>query len=79
MSEPFINLTSLVGDKPLYKSMTVWGLALWQMGQPVLDSLCSAGILDVDTCGTAGEWLVKIGVILTGLGIRRAATSPNTG
>lgn len=59
-------------NKPIYKSMTVWGLVLFAGAAPMLDAACQSGALSVDACTAAAVWLEKAGAVLTALGIRRA-------
>lgn len=73
-----LNLGALVGDKPIYKSITAWGLVLWVGVGAALNQACGVGVLSAELCATIGGWTDGIGQVLTFLGIRRAATAPNT-
>ncbi len=67
-----INLSAIFGDKAWFQSMTAWGLILLTVGGSAVDELCAAGIMGAAVCVTAKGWVLKIGVVLAGLGIRRA-------
>ena len=60
--------------KPVWKSLTVWGLALW-----VAAEACAAGFASAELCATLDHWATIVSGVLVSLGIRRAATAPNTG
>jgi hypothetical protein len=79
MTNPIINLAAIVGDKPIYKSLTVWGVAIFVVAEAASAHLCEVEILNVATCGTIATVLKYIGGILGVLGLRRAATAPNSG
>ena len=81
MSAAIFNLGALVGDKPVWKSMTAWGLALFAAVPPALDVLCAegTGVLSTETCAMLTTWAQNVGGVLTVLGLRRAATAPNVG
>jgi hypothetical protein len=76
---PVLDLSAMFGGKPVYKSMTAWGLALFVAAQAGMVELCGAEVLTAATCGAFATVLKYIGGILTVLGIRRAATAPNAG
>ncbi len=59
-------------NKPIYKSMTVWGLVLFAGAAPMLDAACQTGALGAESCAAFAVWLEKAGAVLTALGIRRA-------
>ena len=68
-------------DKPLWQSLTVWGLVLYNLGDAMITGLCGAPELSFNgsliassaVCGFAQTAVQKVGVILTALGIRKAA------
>ncbi len=67
-----IDLNSLVGGKAWYKSMTVWGLLTLAMGEKAVSLLCGdPGILPAPVCGPLTGIVNGLGIVLTGLGIRR--------
>lgn len=72
-----LDLTKLVGDKPIFKSMTVWGVLIFVGVTAMLDQACSQGLISEVTCGTMTAWAKNIGGVLTVLGLRRAATAEN--
>ena len=63
---------NILGDKNVFKSMTAWGLFLFEMGSPIVDAAVGAGFITADGGDTLEGWLGKVAVILTGLGIRKA-------
>ncbi|MBR23332.1 MAG: hypothetical protein CMF57_13060 [Leifsonia sp.] len=65
--------------KPVWKSLTVWGLALWVAAEAVLGEVCAAGFASAELCATLDHWATIVSGVLVSLGIRRAATAPNTG
>ena len=70
-----------LGDKGLHKSVTVWGLALWAVGDALVTNICGSPELSFngtlvassEACGVATTLVQKLGVVLTALGIRKAA------
>lgn len=70
-----------LGDKSLHKSVTVWGLVLWGLGDAIVTTLCGTPeltfngelVASSDACGVANTLVQKLGVVLTALGIRKAA------
>jgi hypothetical protein len=71
-------LTQFFGGKAWFKSMTAWGLIVWATAEAVMGQICEAGILSPDACSSAGAIVSAAGAILAALGIRRAATAPNS-
>jgi len=69
-------MTSIWGGKPWYASLTSWGLVLFVGATSVLDEVCVQGMMSSDVCEVAKGWLSNAGVVLTALGIRRAANTP---
>lgn len=58
----------LLPDKPIFKSLTVWGGIVWT----VVELLVANGVVG----GTTAAVLEKAGPILMLLGLRRAMVSP---
>jgi len=79
MPNSVINLSTLVGGKPIWKSITMWGIAIWTGGAAVLDQACGGGLLSESLCMTLTGWVETVGAVLTVVGLRRAATAPNSG
>ncbi len=77
MANSVINLSAIVGDKPLLKSLTVWGVILYFGVVGVIDQACQQGLMADATCGRLSSIFTTVGGILTVLGLRRAATAPN--
>ena len=76
-------LLKLLGleDKPIYQSVTVWGLALLVGGQAMILQVCGAPEMlfsgDVTMgnafCDNANSLMTQLGTILTALGVRKAS------
>lgn len=79
MPSSVINLSALTGDKPIWQSITAWGLVVFFGLTAALDQACAGGVFSDDLCGKLTGWSEALGAILVTLGIRRAATAPNTG
>ena len=70
-----------LGDKALYKSLTVWGLVLYNIGDYAVTTICGTPELSFSgtlvasstACGFAQTLIAKAGVVLTALGVRKAA------
>ena len=70
-----------IGDKALWKSVTIWGLALYAAGDAGLASLCGNPELTFsgtfttgnEFCDAANSFMEKAGFVLSALGIRKAA------
>jgi hypothetical protein len=75
-----MDLSKLFGGKSWYKSITAWGVILWAMAAPGIETACDPNIalLSVSTCNMLSAILAKVGAALTVIGIRRASTAPNT-
>jgi hypothetical protein len=73
-----LDLSALVGNKPVLKSLTVWGLIIFTAAQAGAVEACTAGLLGTGVCATITTILKYVGGALTVLGLRRAATAPNT-
>jgi len=69
-----VNLSAIVGDKPVWKSWTMRGLALIAVAEVIVVQLCSpeVGLLSVATCGTLQYWMNGIGGFLVVIGLRKA-------
>ena len=78
---PVINLNALVGDKPVWKSWTMRGLALIAVAEVIVAQLCSPelALLSEATCGNLTYWMNGLGGFLVVIGLRKASTAPNTG
>ena len=74
-------LRTILGGKPWYESMTIWAGITFTVANVAVVQLCApeVAILSATVCG----WLVKsmnmVGGWLALLGIRKAATAPNSG
>ena len=67
-----IDLNALVGGKTWYKSMTVWGLATYTIGETLVAAVCGeGGFLPDSVCEPFSAIVKGLGVVLTVLGIRR--------
>ena len=64
---------SIFGDKPVYQRLTAWGLMLFAIGETALVQLCGANLIGEPLCGTLTGIVDKLAVVLTALGLRRAA------
>ena len=71
-------LKNLFGDKPWYQSITAWGLVLYAMGTAGASAACESGILSFQTCDTFETFAATAGSALVVLGLRKAATAPDT-
>lgn len=63
---------NFLGDKGLFQSMTVWGLLVWQIAPPIIETLSTLGLVDAAVVATLTGLVSKLGALLTGLGVRRA-------
>lgn len=68
-----INLGAIFGDKPWFRSMTAWGLVLFAAVAPVVSEMGAAGLIAPELAASINGWSIKIGAVLAGLGLRRAA------
>ena len=59
-------------DKPIYKSLTAWGVVVLLTGEFVFRTACDHGLIPGSACFALGPILDKIGIAMTALGIRRA-------
>lgn len=66
-------LDTLVPGRAIYKSMTVWGLALFFGAEVFIDSACDLGLMSFQGCQWALTFSKAAGVSLGALGLRRAA------
>ncbi len=67
----FKNLIDLLGDKPIYKSLTVWGAFIWFLIPEVLGLANGLGLIGEETVSSWTDTATKIGPFLAALGIRR--------
>lgn len=68
----------LFGGKPWFKSVTAWGLVIFAAGSAAATGACEVGLLSSSVCETAMTVVQWTGGILVTLGLRKAATAPNT-
>ncbi len=66
-----MNLMNILGDKPLYRSVTMWGLAVFVGVTAAFDEVCARELLSQSACDTGVYWAEKIGTVLGAIGIRR--------
>lgn len=78
MSAPIIDLSAALGGKSWYKSLTVWGLIIFAGATAGAQEACELGAFSGGVCDNIERWGATLGTVMTGLGIRRAATAPNT-
>jgi hypothetical protein len=71
-------LQKLFGDKPWYQSITAWGLVIYTIAMAGGNAACEAGLLSFSACDTVESIGGTIGIVITALGIRKAATAPDT-
>lgn len=70
-----------LSDKPIFKSITAWGLVIFVMGEAGVATLCGSpeltfgGTFTTNSafCDLANTILAKAGMVLTALGVRKAA------
>jgi hypothetical protein len=74
-----IDVSAYFGGKPWFQSLTAWGLVVFFGLTAALDQACSAGVFGEGLCMTLTGWSESLGAVLTVLGLRRAATAPNSG
>jgi hypothetical protein len=67
----------LFGDKPWFKSLTAWGLLVFFCAQTLVPAAGTQGLIDAEVVKTLMGWMDTAAVLLTGLGIRKAASAPN--
>ncbi len=69
-----INLQAIIGDKPVWKSWTMRGLALIALAEVVVVQLCGEGLglLSESTCSTLQYWMNGLGGFLVVIGLRKA-------
>ena len=74
------DLNAIFGGKSWYKSLTAWGLVILGGISPLVGGACApdVSLLSFETCEYLTTALNWAGQILTVLGIRKAATAPNT-
>jgi len=60
------------------RSLTAWGLIVFFGVTAALDQACAGGAITEEMCARLSGWSESIGAILTVLGIRKAATAPNS-
>lgn len=66
---------NLFGDKKWTESLTAWGLVVFLAGESAVEQICGGGVdlIPPGVCDFLGTWVSNIGIVLTALGIRRAA------
>lgn len=72
-------MDKLLGGKPWYESLTVWGVIIISTAQTFVTGACDpeAAVLGAAACGILVKGLTLVGGILTTFGIRKAATAKN--
>ena len=70
---------NIFGGKSWYQSLTGWGVAIFAGGSALATAVCAAELISPELCATILKGVQFVGVILGGLGIRKASTAPNTG
>ncbi len=70
--------SNLFGNKPWFHSLTAWGLVIFVGATAIVSQTCEVGLLSPAACETATGLTGKLGIVLTALGIRKAATTTNT-
>lgn len=71
-------LENLFGGKPWFKSVTAWGIVIFAAGSAAATGACEVGLLSTSACATVMSIVKWTGGILVTLGLRKAATAPNT-
>lgn len=71
------DLSALFGGKPWFKSVTAWGLVVLVGVTSALGAMSDAQLLSPEKVATYSAWAQNIGMVMTALGLRRAATAPN--
>ena len=64
-------------NKPIYKSITAWGVVIFVAAEAGITQACGGELLGAGLCGTIAAGLKYVGGALTALGLRRAAVAPN--
>lgn len=67
-----LSINSLFGGKSPVKSMTAWGLFIYAVGATIITAGVEHGIIGASLGATLGGIVDKLGVVLAGLGLRRA-------
>jgi hypothetical protein len=65
--------SNLFGDKPWTQSLTAWGLVIYVAGEAAVGEICGGELISAEVCSLLENWAATVGVVLTALGIRRAA------
>jgi hypothetical protein len=66
-------VTSLIPGRAIYKSLTVWGLAVYFGAEHFVDRGCDEGLISFESCQWWLNFLESFGITLGALGLRRAA------
>ncbi len=64
--------SNILGDKNVFKSMTAWGVFLYEIGGSIVEAAANAGFLTPGGEETLAALVASAGVILGALGIRKA-------
>jgi hypothetical protein len=72
MGSLFVNI---FGDKSALQSLTAWGLVIFLCGETFVVQVCGGpeGLLPAGVCGALESVITNVGVVMTALGLRRAA------
>ena len=70
-------ITDIFGGKNPLKSLTAWGLVIYATATAASSAACSNGLLSFETCETLEGFVATVGVVLAGLGIRKASPAKN--
>ena len=67
--------SNIFGDKPALQSLTAWGLVVFVCGEAFVRQVCGGpdGLLSDGICGILEGVVTNAGIIMTALGLRRAA------
>jgi len=57
-------------EKPIYKSLTAWGLLVLGLAPTIAEQACASGLLPNVMC--TADAFTRIGLVLSLFGIRRA-------
>lgn len=63
----------IFGDKPWFKSLTAWGLVIFAVVPVAVRAAEQAGLLPAGVGDTVDSIAAKLGPVLAGLGLRKAA------
>lgn len=65
--------SNIFGEKSWAQSLTAWGLVIYVAGESLVTQACGSSLLPENLCGFLTSAVQNIGVVLTALGIRKAA------